>query len=120
MKYWLIKSEPNVWSIDQQKKAGAKGVAWDGVRNYQAANNLKTDQVLIASTSETYGNAQYTPIDENHPLVGQSPYSATKIAADQLALSYYRSFELPIKIVRPFNTFGPRQSSRAVIPTIVA
>ena len=86
----------------------------------EAAKNLKTDQVLITSTSETYGNAQYTPIDENHPLVGQSPYSATKIAADQLALSYYRSFELPIKIVRPFNTFGPRQSSRAVIPTIVA
>jgi len=86
----------------------------------EAAKNLKTDQVLIASTSETYGNAQYTPIDESHPLVGQSPYSATKIAADQLALSYYRSFELPIKIVRPFNTYGPRQSSRAVIPTIVA
>lgn len=86
----------------------------------EAAKNLKTEQVLITSTSETYGNAQYTPIDENHPLVGQSPYSATKIAADQLALSYFRSFELPIKIVRPFNTYGPRQSSRAVIPTITA
>ena len=86
----------------------------------EAAKTLKTEQILITSTSETYGTAQYTPIDEIHPLVGQSPYSATKIAADQLALSYFKSFELPIKIVRPFNTYGPRQSSRAVIPTIVA
>lgn len=86
----------------------------------EAAKQLDLDQVLITSTSETYGTAQYTPIDENHPLVGQSPYSASKIAADQLAISYYRSFDLPVKIVRPFNTFGPRQSARAVIPTIIA
>jgi len=86
----------------------------------EAAKNLKLEQVLITSTSETYGTAQYSPIDENHPLVGQSPYSASKIAADQLAVSYYRSFELPIKIVRPFNTYGPRQSARAIIPTVIS
>jgi len=86
----------------------------------EAAKNLNLEQILITSTSETYGTAQYAPIDENHPLVGQSPYSATKIAADQLAVSYYRSFDLPIKVVRPFNTYGPRQSARAVIPTIIS
>lgn len=86
----------------------------------EAAKNLNLDQVLITSTSETYGSAQYVPIDEKHPLVGQSPYSASKIAADQLAISYYRSFDLPVKIVRPFNTYGPRQSARAVIPTVIA
>ena len=85
----------------------------------EASKKNSIQQVLITSTSETYGTAQYTPIDENHPLNGQSPYSASKIAADHLALSYYRSFELPIKIVRPFNTYGPRQSSRAIIPTII-
>jgi len=85
----------------------------------EAAKNLELEQVLITSTSETYGTAQYTPIDEKHPLVGQSPYAASKIAADQLALSYYKSFDLPVKIVRPFNTYGPRQSARAVIPTIM-
>ena len=86
----------------------------------EAAKNLDMEQVLVTSTSETYGTAQYTPIDENHPLVGQSPYSATKIAADQLAISYYKSFDLPVKIVRPFNTYGPRQSARAIIPTIIS
>jgi len=86
----------------------------------ESAKNLELDQILITSTSETYGTAQYVPIDEKHPLVGQSPYSASKIAADQLAVSYYKSFELPVKIVRPFNTYGPRQSSRAVIPTIIS
>jgi len=85
----------------------------------QAAKDLGTKDILITSTSETYGTAQYVPIDEKHPLVGQSPYSATKIAADQLAISYYCSFNLPIKIVRPFNTYGPRQSARAIIPTII-
>lgn len=85
----------------------------------QASKELGLENVLITSTSETYGTAQYVPIDENHPLVGQSPYSASKIAADQLAISYYRSFNLPVKIVRPFNTYGPRQSARAVIPTII-
>jgi NAD dependent epimerase/dehydratase len=86
----------------------------------EAVKNSNIEQVLITSTSETYGTAQYTPIDENHPLVGQSPYSASKIAADQLAISYYRSFDLPVKIVRPFNTYGPRQSARAIIPTIIS
>jgi NAD dependent epimerase/dehydratase len=86
----------------------------------EAAKNKGLEQVLITSTSETYGTAQYIPIDEKHPLVGQSPYSATKIAADQLAISYSRSFDMPIKIVRPFNTYGPRQSARAVIPTIIS
>ena len=86
----------------------------------EAAKTLELEQVLITSTSETYGTAQYVPIDENHPLVGQSPYSASKIAADQLAISYYRSFDLPVKIVRPFNTYGPRQSARAIIPTIIS
>lgn len=86
----------------------------------QASKEISVKQVLVTSTSETYGTAQYVPIDEKHPMVGQSPYSATKIAADQLAISFYRSFNLPIKIVRPFNTFGPRQSARAIIPTIIS
>lgn len=79
-------------------------------------NNIRT---LVTSTSEVYGTARYVPIDENHPYQGQSPYSATKIGADRLAESFYRSFELPVTIVRPFNTYGPRQSARAVIPTII-
>lgn len=86
----------------------------------QSARIHSTKNVLMTSTSETYGSAQYIPIDENHPLIGQSPYSATKISADQISISFYRSFELPVKIVRPFNTYGPRQSSRAVIPTIIS
>lgn len=86
----------------------------------QASKELGLNQVLVTSTSETYGTAQYVPIDEKHPLVGQSPYSATKIAADQLAVSFYRSFNLPVKIVRPFNTYGPRQSARAIIPTVIS
>jgi len=85
----------------------------------EAGKSLGVGSILVTSTSETYGSAQYVPIDENHPLVGQSPYSATKIAADQLAISYHRSFGLGIKVVRPFNTYGPRQSARAVIPTII-
>jgi NAD dependent epimerase/dehydratase len=85
----------------------------------ECSRQLKVDQVLVTSTSETYGTAQYVPMDENHPAVGQSPYSATKIASDQLAISYFRSFELPVKIVRPFNTYGPRQSARAIIPTVI-
>lgn len=76
-------------------------------------------RLVHTSTSETYGTAQYTPIDELHPLVGQSPYSASKIAADQMALSYYRSFDLPVAVLRPFNTYGPRQSARAIIPTLM-
>ncbi|MHB1688175.1 MAG: NAD-dependent 4,6-dehydratase LegB [Ignavibacteriaceae bacterium] len=86
----------------------------------QASKELKIKNILVTSTSETYGTAQYVPINEQHPMVGQSPYSASKIAADQIAISYYRSFNLPVKIVRPFNTFGPRQSARAVIPTIIS
>lgn len=85
----------------------------------EAARKLELENIVITSTSETYGSAQYIPIDENHPMVGQSPYSATKIAADQLAISYYRSFGLPVRIARPFNTYGPRQSARAIIPTII-
>lgn len=85
----------------------------------QAARQLGARNILITSTSETYGTAQYVPIDEKHPLVGQSPYAATKIAADALGLSFYRSFDLPVKVVRPFNTYGPRQSARAIIPTII-
>ena len=85
----------------------------------QAARDLGGIRVLVTSTSEVYGTAQYVPIDEKHPFQGQSPYSATKIGADRLAESFYRSFDLPVTIVRPFNTFGPRQSARAVIPTII-
>ncbi len=85
----------------------------------QVAKDLKTKRVLITSTSEVYGTAQYVPIDEKHPYQGQSPYSATKIGADRIAESFYRSFNLPVTIVRPFNTYGPRQSARAVIPTII-
>ena len=85
----------------------------------QAARELNTQRILVTSTSEVYGTAQYVPIDEKHPYQGQSPYSATKIGADRLAESFYRSFNLPVSIVRPFNTFGPRQSARAVIPTII-
>lgn len=85
----------------------------------QAARELGTERIMITSTSEVYGTAQYVPIDEKHPFQGQSPYSATKIGADRLAESFYRSFNLPVSIVRPFNTYGPRQSARAVIPTII-
>lgn len=85
----------------------------------QAARDLGVGRVVHTSTSEVYGTARYVPIDEEHPLQGQSPYSASKIAADQMALAYYRSFETPVVICRPFNTFGPRQSARAVIPTVI-
>ena len=85
----------------------------------QAARELATERVLVTSTSEVYGTAQYVPIDEKHPFQGQSPYSATKIGADRLAESFYRGFRLPVSIVRPFNTYGPRQSARAVIPTVI-
>lgn len=85
----------------------------------QAARDSEVSRLLITSTSEVYGTAQYVPIDEKHPFQGQSPYSATKIGADRLAESFQRSFNMPITIVRPFNTYGPRQSARAVIPTII-
>jgi len=85
----------------------------------QAARELRVTKVIHTSTSETYGTAQYVPIDEDHPLQGQSPYSATKIAADQIAMSYYLSFDTPVSVIRPFNTYGPRQSARAVIPSVI-
>lgn len=86
----------------------------------QAARDLNLDRILVTSTSEVYGTAQYIPIDEKHPRQPQSPYSASKIGADCIAESFYRSFDLPVTIVRPFNTFGPRQSARAIIPTIIS
>ena len=86
----------------------------------QAARDLGVSRVVHTSTSETYGTAQFVPITEEHPLVGQSPYAASKIGADQIALSYWRSFETPVAVLRPFNTYGPRQSARAVIPTIIS
>ena len=93
----------------------------EGTYNVLEASRIKkVKQVIITSTSETYGTAQYVPMNESHPKVGQSPYAASKIAADQLAISYYKSFNLPVKVVRPFNTYGPRQSARAVIPTIIS
>lgn len=85
----------------------------------QAAKENGVERVLITSTSEVYGTAQYVPIDEKHPKQPQSPYSATKIGADAIAMSFYNTFELPIVLVRPFNTYGPRQSARAIIPTII-
>jgi dTDP-glucose 4,6-dehydratase len=85
----------------------------------QAARDLGTNKVVHTSTSEVYGSAQFVPITEEHPLQGQSPYAASKIGADQMALSFYRSFDMPVAVIRPFNTYGPRQSTRAVIPTII-
>ncbi|MED1722411.1 NAD-dependent 4,6-dehydratase LegB [Brevibacillus parabrevis] len=85
----------------------------------QAAKELGIEKVVHTSTSEVYGTAQFVPITEEHPLQGQSPYSASKIGADQMAIAYYNSFGLPVSIIRPFNTYGPRQSARAVIPTII-
>jgi nucleoside-diphosphate-sugar epimerase len=86
----------------------------------QAARDLETPRVVVTSTSEVFGTARYVPIDEAHPRQGQSPYAATKIAADALAESFHRSFGLPVVVARPFNTYGPRQSARAVIPTIIS
>jgi NAD dependent epimerase/dehydratase len=86
----------------------------------EAARNHDVGRIIHTSTSETYGTAIYTPIDENHPLKGQSPYSASKIGADKIAESYYLSFGVPVTTIRPFNTYGPRQSARAVIPTIIS
>lgn len=86
----------------------------------QACRDLEIERVLVTSTSEVYGTAQYVPIDEKHPFQGQSPYSASKIGADRMAESFYKSFDLPVTIVRPFNTYGPRQSARAIIPTLIS
>jgi nucleoside-diphosphate-sugar epimerase len=86
----------------------------------QAAKDAGIERIVVTSTSEVYGTAQYVPIDEKHPRQPQSPYSATKIGADAIALSFYNAFELPVVIARPFNTYGPRQSARAIIPTIIS
>ncbi len=86
----------------------------------QASRNSNVETFVQTSTSEVYGTAKYVPIDEKHPLQGQSPYSASKIGSDMIAESFYRSFDVPVKIIRPFNTYGPRQSARAVIPTIIS
>lgn len=91
-----------------------------GLNVLNACMKQNVEKLVHTSTSEVYGTATYVPIDENHPLQGQSPYSASKIGADMLAESYFRSFELPVSIIRPFNTYGPRQSARAVIPTIIS
>src|ERR1041385_7757790 len=85
----------------------------------QAARDLDVARVVHTSTSEVYGTAKFVPITEDHPLQGQSPYSATKIGADQIAMSFFRSFKTPVAILRPFNTYGPRQSARAVIPSVI-
>jgi len=92
---------------------------WKDAIQFQAARELNVKRVIHTSTSEVYGTARFVPITEEHPLQGQSPYSASKIGADQLAYSFYTSFELPVITIRPFNTYGPRQSARAVIPTII-
>jgi NAD dependent epimerase/dehydratase len=86
----------------------------------QAARDMDLDKVVHTSTSEVYGTAQFVPITEEHPLQGQSPYSASKIGADQIAISFHKSFGTPVSVIRPFNTYGPRQSARAVIPTIIS
>lgn len=86
----------------------------------EAARSLNLQRVIVTSTSEAYGSALYTPMDENHPLQGQSPYSASKIGADKMAESYYKSFGTPVVTMRPFNTYGPRQSARAIIPTVIS
>src|SRR6185503_12257979 len=91
-----------------------------GTLNVLEAARTGVDRVIVVSTSEVYGTARYTPIDEQHPLQAQSPYAATKIGAEKLAQSYGLSFQMPVTVVRPFNTYGPRQSARAVIPTIIS
>ncbi|WP_461208456.1 NAD-dependent 4,6-dehydratase LegB [Desulfocurvus sp. DL9XJH121] len=85
----------------------------------QAARDLGVERVVHTSTSEVYGTARYVPIDEEHPLQGQSPYSASKIGGDQIAFSFHKSFDTPVSVIRPFNTYGPRQSARAIIPTVI-
>ena len=111
----FVSTDDERYSPDSYVDTNIKGT----LNVLQAARDLGTEKIMVTSTSEVYGTAQYVPIDEKHPFQGQSPYSATKIGADRLAESFYRSFNLPVAIVRPFNTFGPRQSARAVIPTII-
>lgn len=111
----LIAIPYSYYSPDSYVDTNVKGT----LNVLQAARELGVKRVVHTSTSEVYGTARFVPITEEHPLLGQSPYSATKIAADQLAYSFFASFDLPIVIARPFNTYGPRQSARAVIPTII-
>jgi NAD dependent epimerase/dehydratase len=112
----LIAIPYSYYSPDTYVETNIKGT----LNVLQAARELSVKRIIHTSTSEVYGSARIVPIDEMHPLQGQSPYSATKIAADQLAFSFYTSFGLPVSIARPFNTYGPRQSGRAVIPTIIS
>lgn len=111
----LIAIPYSYYSPDSYMDTNVKGT----LNVLQAARIQAVEQIIHTSTSEVYGTAQFVPITEEHPLVGQSPYSASKIAADQFAVSFHRSFDLPVSIVRPFNTYGPRQSARAIIPTII-
>lgn len=111
----LIAIPYSYYSPDSYIETNVKGT----LNILQAARDEKCKKIIVTSTSEVYGTAQYVPIDERHSLQGQSPYSASKIAADKLAESFYRSFNMPICIARPFNTYGPRQSARAVIPTLI-
>ena len=112
---WLIAIPYSYHSPDSYVDTNIKGT----LNIIQAAKDLNIERILVTSTSEIYGTAKYVPIDENHPKQPQSPYSASKIGADCMADSFYRSFDMPITIVRPFNTYGPRQSARAIIPTII-
>lgn len=111
----LIGIPYSYYSPDSYVETNIKGT----LNILQAARKFNISRILITSTSEVYGTAKFVPITEEHPLQGQSPYSATKIGADKIAEAFYRSFNLPVTIVRPFNTYGPRQSARAVIPTII-
>jgi len=111
----LISIPYSYYSPDMYVETNVKGT----LNILQAARKLGVKRVIHTSTSEVYGSALSIPINEKHPLQAQSPYSASKISADQLAVSFHRSFDLPVSIIRPFNTFGPRQSSRAIIPTII-
>ena len=108
--------EWQVWLSEIKKEALKEGISQNII---DAARDFEVENVIHTSTSEVYGTAKFVPITEEHPLQGQSPYSASKIGADQIAMSYYSSYKLPITILRPFNTYGPRQSIRAVIPTII-
>lgn len=111
----LIAIPFSYWSPDAYVDTNVKGT----LNVVQAARELGTERVLVTSTSEVYGTARFVPMTEDHPLQGQSPYSASKIGADQIALSFHAAFGTPVTVIRPFNTYGPRQSARAVIPTVV-
>ena len=113
------------WNIQTPSGLSRPGILgqippWLGTYNLlESAKNLNIKKILITSTSETFGTGKIIPMNEEHPINAQSPYAASKIAADQLALSYHKSFKLPVTIIKPFNTYGPRQSARALIPSII-